>query len=180
MSQICLAGIPRQPFTECDHCIDSYVDYSETTYPTINGGIWACTLTRRYRWHTCHLGLAVGRHVQSITLLPGEEVELEVVRRERFAAALHEQTSIEQEFEFEIQELLQASSLPVFFGSAMARFETIWAGERQQKILRRMVGQSVPPIGASLSLLSSRVPLGVPTVFSSLIGTRASTQARGI
>ncbi|MCF6323990.1 MAG: hypothetical protein L3J89_06685 [Gammaproteobacteria bacterium] len=107
MSQICLADIPRTTYTECDKCIDSYLTYSETTYPVVGGQTVVCTLTRKYRWRTCHMGLAVGRHVYSITLLPGEEVELEVVRREKFTTALHEQNSIEQELEFEIQETLR-------------------------------------------------------------------------
>lgn len=107
MSQICLADVPRHPYTECDPCIESYLTHSETAYPIIGGQTWACTLTRKYRWRTCHVGLAVGRHVYSITLLPGEEVELEVVRREKFTTVLHEQTSIEQDLEFEIQETLR-------------------------------------------------------------------------
>jgi hypothetical protein len=107
MSQICLADVPRRPYTECDPCIESYVTHSETVLELMGGQTWLCTLTRKYRWRTCTVGLAVGHHVHSITLLPGEEAELEIVRREKFTTALHEQTSIEQEFEFEIQETLR-------------------------------------------------------------------------
>jgi hypothetical protein len=43
MSQICLADVPRHPYTECDPCIESYLTHSETTYPIIGGQTWACT-----------------------------------------------------------------------------------------------------------------------------------------
>ena len=105
MAKQCLIDVPHQPYVDCDSCINSYVEFEEEVFDTSGDGppLW-CRITHKYRWETCFEGLAVGAHVFSITLLPGEEVELEVVRREKFNTALHQQASLEQELELEVRD----------------------------------------------------------------------------
>ena len=176
MSQICLADVPRHPYTTCDPCIESYLTHSETTYLIIGGQTWACTLTRKYRWRTCHVGLAVGRHVYSITLLPGEEVELEVVRREKFATALHEQTSIEQELEFEIQETLReewSQKSEAFFESTKQNNWKVF-GQKRQTI--NQYREEVALFEATMSEVISKAAAGVSAKYETSLDLKTEVE----
>lgn len=99
MVQICEANVPKTPLTQCDPCTDLFWSYSRKV--RIGRNIFI--VTRRYRLRTCFAGLGIGKHTHSMTLLPGEQVDIEIVRRAKYERALHEQRSIESEFETELQ-----------------------------------------------------------------------------
>ncbi|MBK0401201.1 hypothetical protein H0I76_18535 [Limibaculum sp. M0105] len=105
MTSICPAGIPPVQFVDCERCIDRYFSTHDTIIFTPPGQVTsgACKVTRKYRWHICDEGIGVGRHLHSVTLLPGEEVELEVVRKHKFDTSLSAQASIEEEVETDLQ-----------------------------------------------------------------------------
>ena len=103
MVEICELDVPRRDLLECPPCTEIFFERvsslglptGRTTFPLI--------VTRRYLLRKCYEGLAVGQHVHSLTLLPKEELQIEIVRRSKFSRALHEQRSVESEFRFELQ-----------------------------------------------------------------------------
>lgn len=99
MVETCEMEVPRQKLLECPPCTEIF--FSRVS--RVNFGRVAIVVTRRYLLRMCYLGLAVGQHIHSLTLLPQEEVEIEIVRRSRFSRALHEQRSVESEFRYELQ-----------------------------------------------------------------------------
>jgi hypothetical protein len=110
MAHPCFSGAPIHEFTECDPCFERYFTiegYVQEPHPDPNITFpITCYVTRKYRWKMCYKGIAVGKHVYSITLLPGEEVEIEVIRREKFSYALSQQESVEETFETEVRSKL--------------------------------------------------------------------------
>ena len=58
-------------------------------------------MTMHYDLRTCFEGLAKGQYINAITLMPGEEINIEVVKRSKYSKSIHEQTSVESEFEHE-------------------------------------------------------------------------------
>lgn len=102
MVEICELDVPRRELLECPPCVEVYFERVSTTELTIGRITLPLIVTRRYLLRQCYEGLAVGHHVHSLTLLPKEEVEIEIVRRSKFSRALHEQRSVESEFRFEL------------------------------------------------------------------------------
>lgn len=105
MSNICFAGVTERGFVECPACVERYFTYQDTVVvtPPEGGPSFGCKVTRKYRWEICDEGIGIGRHLYSLTLLPGEEIELEVVRKHKFSSSLSSENSIEQELEDEIK-----------------------------------------------------------------------------
>lgn len=109
MVEICEVDVPRQKFLECPNCVDIFfkrigrVSFGAIAPGPAPGPIFQIIVIRRYVLRKCFLGLAIGQHVHSLTMLPGEQLEIEVVRRSKFSRALHEQRSVESEFRFELQ-----------------------------------------------------------------------------
>ena len=99
MVETCELQVPRLKLLECPPCTEIF--FSRVSRVEI--GKILIAVTRRYLLRKCYIGLAVGRHVHSLTLLPQEEVEIEIVRRSKFSRALHEQRSVESEFQYELQ-----------------------------------------------------------------------------
>ena len=105
MSSTCPAGIPPVEFVKCDPCIErtfTYEDFIIKTPPQ-GGPSFGCKVTRKYLWRVCEVGLGVGRHLHSVTLLPGEAIELEVVRKHKYSQSLAAEASVESEVETEVQ-----------------------------------------------------------------------------
>lgn len=105
MAQQCPIPNQQRPLIDCrDDCVTRFFEHEES-YVAENG--FFCVVTRKYRWDTCEVGLGIGRHAFSITLLPGEEVELEEVRKDRFSRALHDQRSVAAELELTVEETVR-------------------------------------------------------------------------
>lgn len=103
MIHICELDVPRQKLLECPPCTEFFFERISPVEFVIRQKRIPITVVRRYLLRTCYLGLGVGQHVYSMTMLPGEETEIEIVRRSKFSRALHEQRSVESEFRFELQ-----------------------------------------------------------------------------
>ncbi len=97
MSQkTCLAPFSEIPFVDsCDPCRHFYFQHVQKV--PISTGTLITTLT--YDLRTCFEGLAKGAYLNALTLLPGEELEVEIIERAKFEKALHESSSLETEFE---------------------------------------------------------------------------------
>jgi hypothetical protein len=99
MFEICELDLPRYELQECPPC-------TEIFFRRIDRVLLArlpVVVVRRYVLRKCFVGLGVSHHVHSLTLLPQEQVEIEIVRRSKFSRALHEQRTVESEFRFEVQ-----------------------------------------------------------------------------
>lgn len=96
--KVCEIGSPQE-LLDCPSCTEIF--FSRINRVQI--GRLVIVIIRRYLLRKCLLGLALGHHVHSMTLLPGEEVEIEIVRRSKYSRALHEQRSVESEFRSELQ-----------------------------------------------------------------------------
>jgi len=99
MFEICELDVPRYELQECPPCTEIFfrrIDRVKIAQLTV-------VVIRRYVLRKCFVGLGIGHHVHSLTLLPQEQVEIEIVRRSKFSRALHEQRSVESEFRFELQ-----------------------------------------------------------------------------
>lgn len=99
MVETCELEVPRRELLECPPCTEIFFE----RISQIRIGRHTIVVIRRYQLRKCFQGLAVGNHVHSLTLLPQEEVEIEIVRRSKYSRALHEQRSVESEFRFELQ-----------------------------------------------------------------------------
>lgn len=106
MAKQCPVDAPRHGLVDCsDDCITRFFEHEEFYFDEETS--FACKITRKYRWDTCDIGIGIGRHAYSITLLPSEEVELEEVRRDKFSRALHDQRSTSAEFELSVEETVR-------------------------------------------------------------------------
>jgi hypothetical protein len=103
MSDICVLEAPRTKLLECPPCTQIFFDRVSRVVLPLERGSVTIIVTRRYALKTCYLGLALGQLAYSLTLVPKEELEIEIVRRAKFSRALHEQRSVESEFRFEFQ-----------------------------------------------------------------------------
>ena len=100
MADICEFKVPRQKLLECPRCTEFFFErINQVEFDTPI----TIVVIRRYLLRKCFLGLGVSNHVYSLILLPGEETEIEIVRRSKYSRALHEQRSVESEFRFEMQ-----------------------------------------------------------------------------
>lgn len=103
MVEICELDVPRRELLECPPCTEIFFERVGSLSLPIGRTTFPLIVTRRYLLRKCFEGLAVGQHVHSLTLLPKEELQIEIVRRSKFSRALHEQRSVESEFRFELQ-----------------------------------------------------------------------------
>lgn len=103
MSDICILEAPRTKLLECPPCTQVFFERVSRVVLPLERGSVTIIVTRRYMLRTCYLGLALGQLAYSLTLVPKEELEIEIVRRTKFTRALHEQRSVESEFRFELQ-----------------------------------------------------------------------------
>jgi hypothetical protein len=99
MFEICELDLPRYELQECPPCTEIF--FRRIDRVTI--ARLPVVVIRRYLLRKCFVGLGISHHVHSLTLLPSEQVEIEIVRRSKFSRALHEQRTVESEFRFEIQ-----------------------------------------------------------------------------
>jgi hypothetical protein len=99
MFEICELDVPRSELQECPPCTEIFFRRIDR----VEIGQLPVVVIRRYVLRKCFVGLGIGHHVHSLTLLPQEQVEIEIVRRSKFSRALHEQRSVESEFRFELQ-----------------------------------------------------------------------------
>ena len=106
MTNQCPIEEPKHDFVDCnDDCVTRFFEHHENYFDEETS--FFCTIVRKFRWDTCDLGIGIGRHVFSITLLPGEEVELEEVRRDKFSRTLHDQRTLATELELTVEETLR-------------------------------------------------------------------------
>jgi hypothetical protein len=103
MAEICELDVPRTQLLQCPPCIEIFFERISRVSLQVGQLTVPIVATRRYLLRKCYVGVAVGQFVYSLTLLPKEEVEIEIVRRSKFSRALHEQRSVESEFRFELQ-----------------------------------------------------------------------------
>lgn len=87
----------------CDQCRISRFK----THHTIRFGAFRLVITRNYQIKNCFEGFAPGNLINAFSLLPGEEQEVEIVRRSKYSKALHEERSVESEFESELQNTMR-------------------------------------------------------------------------
>ena len=55
-----------------------------------------------YSLNKCFKGITEGQFVNAFTLLPCEELELEIIRKSKYSQSFHEERSLETSFEYEI------------------------------------------------------------------------------
>jgi hypothetical protein len=107
MAQICEDQVPAQqlePQGFCDICYTSFI--SRASAITVTGNL-SLVPTLRYRVRLCVLGFGLGRHLYSTTLVPGEEIELEIFRSTKTTDELSKETSIEETFSQELSSTVQ-------------------------------------------------------------------------
>ncbi len=91
----CTANFEPTKLVKCDPCRHYY--FSRTEAIKLRNGVLIVTL--HYDLRTCFQGLGKGSYINSLSLLPGEELEIEIIRRNKYIRELHEATSVETEFE---------------------------------------------------------------------------------
>ena len=106
MAEICENQVsPQQlePQGFCDVCHTSFIN--RTTAITLDKVTLIPTL--RYRVRMCILGFGLGKHLYSTTLVPGEEIELEIFRSTKTVEELSKETSVEETFAQELSNTIQ-------------------------------------------------------------------------
>ena len=99
-NQACIANFESIPFVDqCDPCRHYY--FTRTQKIKVPTGILLVTL--HYDLRTCFEGMAKGPYLNTLTLLPGEEMELEIIKKSKYQTELHEQQSVESEFESQFE-----------------------------------------------------------------------------
>lgn len=137
MAEICEYKTPRSELLDCPPCTEFFFN----RVSRVQFGPVSIVITRRYKYEKCFLGLGVSNHVHSLTLLPGEETEIEVVRRSKYSRALHEQRSVESEFRLDVERTSQSE----------------WSRERESNFrVSASSGFSIFGIGAKTSAAYSR------------------------
>ena len=110
MSELCESHLPHDTISDrCEACQVSFINRTsvvEFLPPSGGPGVFVVP-TIRYRARVCSLGNCVGKHLYSVTLVPGEEVELETFRSNKVAEQLSRDQSIEQGFIQEFSSTLQ-------------------------------------------------------------------------
>jgi hypothetical protein len=107
VAQICENQVSAQelePQGFCDICHTSFIN--RTTAITVTPNL-SLVPTLRYRVRVCVLGFGLGRHLYSTTLVPGEEIELEIFRSTKTTDELSKETSIEETFSQELSSTIQ-------------------------------------------------------------------------
>jgi hypothetical protein len=100
-NQVSIQQIEPQGF--CDICHTSFIN--RTTAITLDKVTLIPTL--RYRVGVCILGFGLGKHLYSTTLVPGEEIELEIFRSTKTVEELSKETSVEETFAQELSSTIQ-------------------------------------------------------------------------
>ena len=77
------------------------------TKQTIRIGNFNLMITRNFEYKTCFEGFTQGDFLHALTLLPKEKQQVEIVRRSKYTRALHEERSVESEFETEFSNTLR-------------------------------------------------------------------------
>jgi len=95
LKENCVIKFDPVNFIECDPCRHYYFSRTETI--KLTNGVLVVKLN--YDFKTCFEGLGKGDYLNTITLLPAEELGLEVVRRHKYTRDIREQTSMESEIE---------------------------------------------------------------------------------
>jgi hypothetical protein len=103
MAEMCELDVPRTELLECPRCTEIFFERVSHVGLDVGHASVPIVVTRRYVLRKCYEGVAVGQLAYSLTLVPNEEVEIEIIRRSKFSRALHEQRSVESEFRFEFQ-----------------------------------------------------------------------------
>jgi hypothetical protein len=107
MAEICENQISAQqlePQGFCDVCHTSFIN--RATAITVTPSL-SLIPTLRYRVRVCVLGFGIGKHLYSTTLVPGEEIELEIFRSTKTVDELSKETSIEETFSQELSSTIQ-------------------------------------------------------------------------
>jgi hypothetical protein len=108
MAEICESQIPIQqlePQGFCEACYTSFT--SRTTAISVADGNARLIPTLRYRVRLCPVGFGLGRHLYSTTLVPGEEIEVEIFRSTKTVEELSKETSVEETFSQELSSTIQ-------------------------------------------------------------------------
>ena len=95
-----------------DHCeydletkfVDPCCDCRRTRFSRkipIHFGPFVLYVTYLYEMRNCFQGFTGGDFLHAMSLLPGEEQEVEIIQKSKYERALHEQSSTESEFEQE-------------------------------------------------------------------------------
>jgi len=100
----CQYDLETKMVDACDSCRFT----SFQTHQTYTIGQFRLIVTRTYETKTCFSGFAPGDLINAFSLLPKEEQEVEIIRREKYSKALHEERSVESEFESEVQSTMRS------------------------------------------------------------------------
>lgn len=100
MAEICESHVHTEGLENCDVCLMSFVRSSGVvTIPNSHFGLVA---TVHYRICLRPLGFGLGKHLYSITLLPGEELEFEFYRSSKVSTELSQELSVEESYSQEL------------------------------------------------------------------------------
>lgn len=102
MADICESRVPLEQLEAikaCDACHTSFVTHTSGVSTAASHSLVA---TVRYQICLHARGFGLGRHLYSLTLVPGEEVELEVFRFSRVEEELSKELSTEESFSQEL------------------------------------------------------------------------------
>ncbi|KPJ59024.1 MAG: hypothetical protein AMJ46_12755 [Latescibacteria bacterium DG_63] len=80
--------------TEVEHCSDIFI--TKTDIVRIAG--IPVAITTRYRLCTKPAGFGLGKHLYTLSLVPGEEMEIAISHRRKLETQQHQMMSVEQEF----------------------------------------------------------------------------------
>ena len=94
-------------------CSDCRVTKFQRKYP-IKLGAFVLYVTYLYEIRNCLQGFTAGDFVNAMSLLPGEEQEVEIVQKSKYERALHQQQSIESHFESEMMNTMRAQASTSF------------------------------------------------------------------
>jgi len=96
----CKANFKDTKIVDCDPCRHFYFKRSDA----IKLSTGTLIVTSHYDFKTCFEGLGKGPYLNTMTLLPSESLDLEIIRRSKYTKELHEESSIESEFEQSFEE----------------------------------------------------------------------------
>ncbi len=80
--------------TEVEHCSNIFI----TKTDIVNIAGVPVAVTARYRLCTRPAGFGLGKHLYTLSLVPGEEVEIAISHRRKLETERHQMMSVEQEF----------------------------------------------------------------------------------
>jgi hypothetical protein len=112
MANICESKVPIDQLRTigvCDECYNSFITRTTAIEVPNTPADTKISLIPSLRYRIClkPLGFGLGRHLYSQTLLPGEEIELEVFRSSKVAEELSKEFSVEETFAQETSSTIQ-------------------------------------------------------------------------